>query len=126
MFDASNDPQPSDELQRLEDSIRAAGNYVAPTDDLRPRVLEAAEEADFQRRGWRSGLRLLMLACVLWGLMWTCGPWFEKGRQAIVGPTSSELQKLAIELAPLSGSSDWGLVDAFLQTRSLDFSNLRD
>lgn len=50
-------------LAALERTIRQAGSYVQPTDNLRPKTLEAARSAWCQRRtNWRAGA---MIAAVL-------------------------------------------------------------
>ena len=50
----------------LEAVIAAAGRYVHPSDDLRPRLIEAAQEHSRRRRGQR---RLMAIAGALCGLL---------------------------------------------------------
>lgn len=55
----------NDPVQEVEALIRAAGDYVQPTDDLRPRVLEVVRsfriERLIQRRIWQAAILFIAL-----------------------------------------------------------------
>ena len=55
---------PLESFASLEAIVRAAGNYVQPTDDLRPRTLEAARSVSSRRR-WNTHLGALAAAVIL-------------------------------------------------------------
>lgn len=57
----------SDHEQDIEALIRAAGDYVQPSDDLRPRVLEEARITRAERRaqGWIWHGVLAVVLCVM-------------------------------------------------------------
>jgi hypothetical protein len=64
-------------LDEVESLVRAACGYVQPTDDLRPRTLEAAREACRQRRSNRrlGGLALSVVLLAVCGFPhWGAAP----------------------------------------------------
>ncbi len=102
----------------LERTILAAGQYVRPSQDLRPRIIEAAKEQGGQRRAIRNiggGLLLMGLLCVI------AAPTlnqrterFEKSRS----PSASELQDQAQTIATQAGvGANWGLSEAYAKLR---------
>ncbi len=54
---------PEDTLQELEELLSSAGNYMQPSPDLRPRVLEAvrAEQGERWLRGWIQQAAIVLL-----------------------------------------------------------------
>src|SRR4051812_31846204 len=64
MTDLAHSKQSWDEIEQL---VRAAGHYVQPSFDLRPRVLEAAREQRSERRA-RKYIR--RMACAVFFLFW--------------------------------------------------------
>lgn len=54
-----------DSLPELDRLLQSAGGYVLPSDDLRPRVLEAARVQHFERRTRRYVLRAALLCLLL-------------------------------------------------------------
>jgi len=54
----------------IESMVRAAGHYVEPTDDLRPRTIEAARERCSQQRvnRWIGGLALAFALLLVSGV----------------------------------------------------------
>lgn len=114
MADAPNSSSPS--LPELEAMIRSASGYVQPTDDLRPRTLEAASERRVCRRG-RSvviSLAALLVCLPVVGLFVEPGPSTGVDRSM----SSSELQRQARVLAAHRGvEPGWGLFEAFASLR---------
>ena len=116
------DDQPDDVTRdafaSVEKAIQAAGSYVIPSDDLRPRTLEAAHELCDARR---SGVRLGRFAAVLLLCMVVSVPlaerltaWYER----VSSPSSAELQERALEIAADRNiGPHWGLFEAFSQLR---------
>ena len=101
-------------------AIFAARHYVRPSDDLRPRTLEAAREQGVQRHYLR---RLSLYAAALlmsWLVALPTARALSELRTRIVAPLPAELQQIALELSDQKRYGiDWGLVEAFEQTRSL-------
>jgi hypothetical protein len=62
-------PDPEQDLEAL---IRAAGDYVRPSEDLRPRVLEEARVSRTERRaqGWIWQAALAVVVCVMFVSHW--------------------------------------------------------
>lgn len=59
-----NNDRDEGRFESLESIVRAAGGYIQPTDDLRPRTLEAAREACSRRR-WNFRLGAVAVAVIL-------------------------------------------------------------
>lgn len=102
----------------LESLIAAAGGYVHPSDDLRPRVLEAARERSRRRRGQR---RLLAIAGGISGvLILMTSAWLGFGS---VGPSltpvaATDLHHQALVVATRTGVDPaWGLYEAVVELR---------
>jgi hypothetical protein len=117
-----------DSADEVEAMLLAAGGYVRPADDLRPRVLEAARAQRRERRAQRW-IRGLAAAVVL-----TAGgaalvdplvaPTGERGI-AWRGITSQSLFADAEERSDASGGLSWGVVDAFRELREEQREALR-
>jgi len=63
-FDYKCDDCRFESFDSLESIVRAAGNYVHPTDDLRPSTLEAARKASSRRR-WNFRLGAVAVVVIL-------------------------------------------------------------
>ncbi|MGN6546857.1 MAG: hypothetical protein ACTHK7_17510 [Aureliella sp.] len=114
-FDRRNS---DDEFGVIEEAIRGAGTYVVPSDDLRPRTLEAARQLSEERRG---GIRIGRFAAILLLCIVASPPiaarmaaWYEQAAD----PSSSQLQQRALEIAADRNiGPHWGLFEAFAQLR---------
>jgi hypothetical protein len=106
--------EPDDEIEAL---IRSAGDYVRPSEDLRPRVLETARqerrERAVQRRFWQ--LAAVVLLCGL--LTSSGGPRAdtESGPQ----PAALEVSEMFLraEATPRSADPSWEMVESFYLLR---------
>jgi len=112
-------PPRGESFADVESMVRAAGGYVQPTDDLRPRTLEAARDKTSQRRAQRriGGLAAMVVLLAVSG-----APDFV--RQTLVQShlpmiaSSHELHYRAARLASDSHfGSHWALVDVFVELR---------
>jgi hypothetical protein len=126
MSDASRRYESADDsLPAIEEAIRAAANYVVPSDNLRPRTLEAAREVSEDRRSERRLRRLIIVLLLCTGLSIPLSErltaWYE-GRRS---PSATEMELHALDL---STSGDvgphWGLFEAFSQLRSMQAARL--
>jgi len=113
-------PFSSEPIEEIESLIRAAGNYVQPSEDLRPRVLEAARS---QRSQWQAMTiaQCVAAAVVVLGMFLMSGSsTTHKSEPAIFA------NRLANEfLPPLASDGDWGLVDSFTELRRRQAEMLR-
>jgi ferric-dicitrate binding protein FerR (iron transport regulator) len=96
-----------------ETLVRAAGGYVRPSDELRPRVLEAARvesrERQAQRRIWQAALAITLLI----GILAAAGSRFD-----LPAPFSaSMLQAQANVRAAEGDGAGWSMVDSFTDLR---------
>ncbi len=79
-------PDEESEFSDLESIIYRAQHYVVPSDDLRPRTLEAAKEQHNQV------VTIWYLSCAtafgfaLWSLLIACIPSVERSRKAMTAP----------------------------------------
>jgi len=109
---------PQETLVAIEEAIRAAGAFVRPSDDLRPRTLETARELSEDRRG---GVRLASFAAVLLLCLIVSAPvgqrlsaWYQR----IEAPSAAELQQQALQIeTDRNTGPHWGLYEAFSQLR---------
>lgn len=114
------------EFAKLERKILAAGGYVVPSDDLRPRVLEVARERCSEQRHVRRASWLAMATLGVWIACWPLSTWANGLRERLTSPSSSEIQSQAIENSRRTrGSLDWGLVEAFDRLDSLQVHSAR-
>ncbi len=99
-------------LKLLEATVLSAGNYVVPSDDLRPHTLEAAHEIDSNRRGSSRfvgySVAIVLCACLCFPIADRLSPWREK----VSGRTSLQIQEMALKknIGP-----DWGLLEVFTE-----------
>ncbi len=72
MFDnassSHSSPSPAKDTEFVERLLRLSADYVQPSDDLRPRIVEAAREVDSAKRSQRLlGQMFLTMAVLFWG-----------------------------------------------------------
>jgi hypothetical protein len=92
--DRSPDDDERMDLAKLELMIASAGQYVRPTDDLRPRVLEVARERYGVRRTCRhlAGAMCVATLCVLTGV--AISDRFQTRVEAAGMPRGERLERL--------------------------------
>jgi hypothetical protein len=110
--------EPGDDFEAV---VRAAGGYVRASDDLRPRVLEAARlergEQHVQRCSRRLAVFVLLLA------VFTATDWLGlDDRRPRPGGTAiataiEEVLTAAPAVSDRSGDGDWRMIDAFTKLR---------
>jgi hypothetical protein len=122
----SNFFDPSDQDQaRIESMLFAARNYVQVSDDLRPRVLEAAKEHCEDRCAERKlgGFTIAVLVLLL-----ISPPMFDylvSARSAAFPRSATEMQRRAVDLSVHQGvGTHWALAEVFSQWRMLQASRL--
>jgi hypothetical protein len=112
-------------MQQIESAIRAAGNYVRPSEDLRPRTLEAAREHCGDRRAEQKlgGFVIAVLLLVMIGS--PAIHYMHALRRQSTAPSATEMQDRGLRYAadPHIGSN-WGLSEAFTQLRRLQANRI--
>jgi hypothetical protein len=110
---------------KIESMIRAAAHYVRPSEDLRPRTLEAAREHCDDRRAEKKlgGFAIAVLLLVTFS-----SPAIQYAnvlRSTSTAPSATEMQSraLAYENQPHVGQH-WGLTEAFTQLRRVQATRL--
>jgi hypothetical protein len=114
-----------DHESKIEAMVHAARFYVEPSEDLRPRVLEAAREHCADQRAERRlggfALAVLLLALIASPL----GSYVALLRSSAVPRSASEVQRHATELAGRREiGSHWALAEAFSHWRHLQAARL--
>jgi hypothetical protein len=105
--------------------VRAARNYVHPSDDLRPKILEAAREHCSDRRSEQKLLSFAMAVIVLIVISTPLIKYVEMLQAANVNRAAHQMQFRAAELATRPDiGSHWALAEAFSQWRHLQASRL--
>ena len=114
-----------DAFESIEAMVRAAGNYVVPSDDLRPRTLEAAREICRIKRTERKlgGFVLTSLCfCLLSMPLADC---LVVWRSHSLAPSAMEMQRRALQITTEPDSNpSWGLMEAFDELRRLQAARL--
>ena len=108
-------------LDSIESLVRAACGYVQPTEDLRPRTLEAAREACRQRR-WNFRIGGLALTVILLAM---CGfpHWGLSSRAEQVASASGAIrhydlhQQASLRMVRAGFDPSWALYEAFAELR---------
>jgi hypothetical protein len=111
------DPFDRESLSDLERLIRAAGEYVQPSIDLRPRVMEEARMQSSERKARRI-IRYLAVAVFLLGVLTSTNK--QEIALATASPASllgSERVAREAEEAARRGNAVWGTVEAFSGSR---------
>lgn len=117
MTDLVNEYESIDDVEAL---VRAAGDFVLASDDLRPRVLETARKQLRERtaRRWVRGLGFCVVMLTVFtasdGRRWSDA--HSPLASAIVYPTPVKQNATGPDL---SGDFDWGMVDGFTKMRRL-------
>lgn len=106
-----SDPIKGDE-DRVVEWIRGAKDYIAPSDDLRPRLLEAARDWSDTRIGERRiGYAIIGIAVVAWCSS-LCWPWLAAIQARQTSRTYESIEQRTLEIHE-STTSD--IHDATLQ-----------
>lgn len=113
----------------IELLVRRAGGYVSPSDDLRPRVLEAARLQRTEQRN-QDCLRHVALFVALLAMFTTiCRPEGSAASLAAIEPAAQfDLGRLEMSRAmspPRTGDGDWRMIDAFTKMRRQQAQLLR-
>jgi hypothetical protein len=110
---------PLEDLRSFEARVAAARDYVVPTDDLRPRVLEAASavsNSKLQER--RIGYAIIAVAIIsfCWGGMWL---WMSSANVNTVNESANSISRRALELHDKNAINiHQATVDAYEEWRS--------
>jgi hypothetical protein len=115
-------PNRNDRCPEVEAMILAAGQYVRPSDDLRPRVLELARSEAREQSGQRR-VRRLALVGVIMSLAMSSGNSASRGRQPIEDVDA--LYRQAASKASCTGELGWGLAQAYADLRQRQSEKLR-
>ena len=105
-------------LKQIESLVASAKNYVVPSDNLRPRILEAARA---NQSRWLSTRRMLQVAAVIFLCVLLTIPAQQRldaWRRSTVSPTASELEQRAQQYAdqPAIGHN-WAMYEAYKNLR---------
>jgi hypothetical protein len=103
-------------LQQLESMVRAAGGYLQPTDDLRPKALEATRVACQQRRVSRrlGGMALFILLVGATGFP----DFLFTSQRKLAALEGSELHRRATRSVVENGTEmHWALFEAYSDMR---------
>jgi hypothetical protein len=103
----------------LEQLVRDAGRVVVASDDLRPKVTQAARASDLRASQWVKLRNLCLCAGCFWLVALLLLMHISGSRSSLVGPSSQEMELRSLRYANQRHySMDWGMVDAFSELRS--------
>ena len=116
-------------LNEVEAMVRAAGDYVQASDDLRPRVLETARTQCGEQRAQRC-IQRIAVCFVLLAVFTTSGhhsvETAETHQQGILAAADSDGIFLRAEATVIQGGDcGWGMVEAFSELRRRQAEVLR-
>jgi hypothetical protein len=128
-FDNKHDRRERESFAPIEALIRSAGSYVRPSDDLRPRTLEAARRKRSSRR-WNKQIATLAAAVVLLAVFNIPGRFVptdvaSKTSQATV-MREFELRQKLHKSAGLSFDPAWAWFEAFWELRNQQAKRIND
>jgi hypothetical protein len=111
--------EPFDPLSDLEAMVRAAGGYVQPSEDLRPRVLEAAraQQGEKRARRWirRAAACVVLVAVLAASASRMAGLGVDP--ELALNATDSQAMHSRAESYSSGRDLSWGLVKAFTELR---------
>jgi hypothetical protein len=119
---------PNNSWEDIELLVRRAGGYVRPSEDLRPRVLEAARLQRIEQQS-QSCLRQVAVFIALLTFFTTIyRP--EKGLTSVATieqsvPYDRESGEMPLAASPRAGDGDWRMIDAFTKLRRQQAQLLR-
>ncbi len=118
--------EPFDDVEAM---VRAAGQYVGVSDDLRPRVLEAARLCCGEQRAQRC-IRQVAVFVLLLAFFTAMGREELDDRQPrlsglLVAAGFDELFSPVASRTTRSGDGDWRMIDAFTELRRQQAQVLR-
>lgn len=112
------------DARQVEAMISAAGRYIRPSDELRPRTLEAARRACDDRRA-EQRLGGFMVAALLLMLIASPTLTYLKMVQWNSVTTAAEINQRARTLATQREiGNHWGLAEAYSQLRTIQADRL--
>jgi AcrR family transcriptional regulator len=120
-------PDFDEPLSEIEAMVRAAGNYVQPSKDLRPRVLEAARLTSGERRARRFIHQAALVAALLtWCVTASVNRLdMRDDLRELTFATSSAYSISSSRISGATGGAAWTLVDAYTQLRDRQADVLR-
>ncbi len=121
MIDRLHGHEPPDELESL---LLAAGNYVRPSDDLRPRVLELARTERQERRMQRN---LARMAAAVFLMVMVISAYRQPANAAASQLFSPAMEAVSLEAEASARRHDpsWETVESFTDIRRWQASLLR-
>jgi hypothetical protein len=105
----------------VESLVRAAGNYVRPSDDLRPRVLETARAESHER--WAQ--RQIWQVALVVALLGVCSTSVRSRMEVAAPPSGIAFERGAIARRAESGEDGWKMVESFTDLRRQHAAMLR-
>lgn len=112
MNDSRDWKEPYSELELL---VRAAGNYVQASSDLRPRVLESARAQRSDRRVQKYLRRITLCAALVVAAVTGLSKTYRDAHGNTEAESSGKWGFEQVEAA--AGDGSWGTVEAFTQFR---------
>jgi len=111
----------SEQWDDVETLVRAAGNYVRPSDDLRPRVLESARAESHERWAQRQIWQVALVVALL-GVYSSS----VRSRMEVAAPPT----EIAIEMGAMARRAEssevgWKMVESFTDLRRQQAAMLR-
>lgn len=128
-FENGRDRRERQAFAAVESLVRAAGNYVQPTDDLRPSTLEAARRSTSLRR-WNKRLAGIAALVVVLAVSNIPGRFLpEPAESTLAHQTVTREFELRQESAKEMGvtfNPAWAWVEAFFELRNKQANLIND
>jgi Tfp pilus assembly protein PilN len=106
------------EWNDVEALVRAAGGYVHPSEELRPRVLEAARAESRERRAQRQIWHLAIVIALLGALSTAIVGHWRAAAPYSSAPYSASLLQMQANARQAEGSdAGWSMVESFTDLR---------
>lgn len=113
------------DFAEFEKLIGSAKDFVVPSEQLRPQVVDAARAIDIRQSQLTKIRNLVICVLAVWvlvlGVFWK----LSIRRSELTSPTSAEVEQMSVDYATRRGySKDWGMVDVFWELRGGDSQNM--
>ena len=112
--EAGNDEMSPELLKLLESTVLAAGQFVVPSDDLRPHTLEAARDYSADLIGTYKFAQFILAVFVFVTISLPIFGRLASWRDSVASPTSLQMHEIAMKK---NIGMDWGLFEAFSELR---------
>jgi hypothetical protein len=115
------EPFDQDQFSDLERLVHSAKDWVVPSEQLRPQVVEAARDFDLRKVQFVKLRNFLIVSSAIWLLVLVVFLSLRAHREELTAPNSQQVERMSSEYSTrYRYDQNWGLVEAFSEARRLE------